>query len=392
MPKHEINPDHLRNIFSHLKDVDFHLSDADVSILIGADIPELHTYYDVRQGSKNQPTKLLTLLGWVLMGGIDSKATQINSNRISVNNKNLENSIENFWKIDFYGTPKDSITSLLSRNEIKALGILEKTVTKIDGHYSLGLLWRDKFPNLPNNRSLALSRFLSLEKKFENNPEFHKQHQKTIKEYIEKGYATIIKDENNTNIVINYLPHHGVVNINKPGKVRVVFDAGATYNSTSLNKSLLKSPDLLNNLVRVLTRFRMGRYVVMGDIEQMFHQILVENKDILRFLWRDNYIDPIEDYRMKVHLFGNVDSPCIANWTIKKTAADQSDFFDQISIKTIESDFYMDNFLSSFHEISVAVKVCVDVENILQKGGFRLTKFISNNPLLQALPSSNISP
>ena len=121
----------------------------------------------------------------------------------------------------------------------------------------MGLLWRDEFPNLPNNRSLALSRFLSLEKKFKNNPEFHKQYQKTIKEYIEKGHATNIKDEINTNNVINYLPHHGVVNINKPGKVRVVFDAGATHNSTSLNKSLLKGPELLNNLVKVLTRFRM---------------------------------------------------------------------------------------------------------------------------------------
>ena len=100
------------------------------------------------------------------MGGIDSKAPQINSNRISVNNKNLENSIESFWKIDFYGTSKDSNTSLLPQSEIKALAILEKTVTKIDGHYSLGLLWRDEFPNLPNNRSSALSRFLSLEKKF----------------------------------------------------------------------------------------------------------------------------------------------------------------------------------------------------------------------------------
>ena len=53
----------------------------------------------------------------------------------------------------------------------------------------------------------------------------------------------------------------------------------------------------------------------------------------------------------------------------------------------------MDDFLSSFYEISVAIKVCVDVINILQKGGFRLTKFISNNrSLLQALPTSNISP
>ena len=112
------------------------------------------------------------------------------------------------------------------------------------------------------------------------------EYQKTIKEYTEKGLATKIKDENNTNNVIVYLPHHGVVNINKPHKVRVVFDAEATYNSTSLNKSLLKGPGLLNNLVGILTRFRMGCYAVMADIEQMFHQVFVENKDrdVLCFL------------------------------------------------------------------------------------------------------------
>ena len=44
--------------------------------------------------------------------------------------------------------------------------------------------------------------------------------------------------------------------------------------------------DLLNNLVGVLTRFRIGRYAIMGNIEQISHQILVENKDrdALRFL------------------------------------------------------------------------------------------------------------
>ena len=51
---------------------------------------------------------------------------------------------------------------------------LEKRVIKINGHYLLGLLWRVEFPNFPNNRSLAISRFLSLEKKFKTNPEFHK--------------------------------------------------------------------------------------------------------------------------------------------------------------------------------------------------------------------------
>ena len=50
----------------------------------------------------------------------------------------------------------------------------------------MGLLWRDEFPNLPNNRWLALSRFFSLEKKFKNNPEFYTHSKKTIKEFIER--------------------------------------------------------------------------------------------------------------------------------------------------------------------------------------------------------------
>ena len=59
----------------------------------------------------------------------------------------------------------------------------------------------------------------------------------------------------------------------------------------------------------------------------------------------------------------------------------------------MENDFHMEDFLSSFHEISVAIKVCLDVINISQNGGFRLTKFISNNhSLLQVFPTSNISP
>ena len=115
--------------------------------------------------------------------------------------------------------------------------------------------------------------------------------------------------------------------------------------------------------------------------------------DALCFLWRDKYVDPRKDYYMNVHLFDKVDSPCIVNWTIKKTAAGQSESFDLISIRAMEGGFYMDNFLSSFHEISFAIKVFVNVINMLPKGGFQLTKFISNNcSVLQALPTNNFSP
>ena len=237
---------------------------------------------------------------------------------------------------------------------------------------------------MPNNRNLALLRLLSLEKKFKNNPNFHVKYQKTVNEYIAKGHASKIVWQKHTSKVVKYILHLGA---------HVVFNAGATYNSTSLNQNLLKRPDLLNSLVEILIRFRVGLFVVMGDIEQMFHQILVENehRDALRFSWRNNFNHPIDDYRMNVHLFGKIDSPLIANCTVKRSAKDQSELFDTVSVKIIEENFYMDDFLSSFHDTTEAIKICSNVINILSQGVFRLHKFISNNrSILSSLPQAKM--
>ena len=91
--------------------------------------------------------------------------------------------------------------------------------------------------------------------------------------------------------------------------------------------NLLNGPDLLNNLVGILLRFRGGKIGIMADVEQMFHQIGVceEDRDSLRFLWRDlDETRPPDEYQMTVHVFGAVDSPCCANYALQRTALDQS--------------------------------------------------------------------
>ena len=70
-----------------------------------------------------------------------------------------------------------------------------------------------------------------------------------------------------------------MTNPKKPDKIRVVFDAAAKHKATSLNKKLLKGPDLLDSLTGLLIRFIKGKYAVIADIEQMFHQIFVLEKD-----------------------------------------------------------------------------------------------------------------
>ena len=113
-----------------------------------------------------------------------------------------------------------------------------------------------------------------------------------------------------------YLTHHGVYHKQK-GKLRVVFDASLKYQGVSLNDCLHQGPDLTNELLGVLTRFRQYQIGFTADIEKMFYQVRVpsEHKDFLRFLWFENVLDdqPPAHYRITVHVFGAKSSPSCAN-------------------------------------------------------------------------------
>ena len=70
----------------------------------------------------------------------------------------------------------------------------------------------------------------------------------------------------------------------------MVFDAAARFNGTSLNEELLQGPEMTNNLLGVLLRFREEGIAIKGDIEAMFHQVKMQPSDCnaLRFLWWPN--------------------------------------------------------------------------------------------------------
>ena len=76
-----------------------------------------------------------------------------------------------------------------------------------------------------------------------------------------------------------YLPHHPVINPNKPGYMRRVLNGAAKFHGTSLNQSPLVSRDLLQNLMLVPLRFRQLKYVVSADKDGMFLQVGVRDKN-----------------------------------------------------------------------------------------------------------------
>ena len=310
----------------------------------------------------------------------------------------LSQQVEKFRKTDFVDLISSSKVSMSVEDE-RALRIMEGSSKKVSGYYRIALPWRQQPPYLPNNRVLADHRLQLLKKKFLQDHKLFESYRATIHDYISKGYAQRVPKEelDIDGKPLWYLPHHAVFNPNKPGKLRVVFDCAARYRGTSLNDELLSGPDLTNSLFGVLVRFRQEPVALSSDIEAMFHQVMVDPKDVdaLRFLWwpdDDLSKRPVE-YRMTVHLFGSTSSPSCASFGLRKTAQDNAGDFSHEVIDTVLRNFYVDDCLKSVKSTEVAVELRKDLCALLSRGGFRLTKWLCNRKeVLETIPTSARAP
>ena len=377
--------------WTHLQDLQLpYLNEKKVTILIGNDVPEAHWCMEQRLGQRKQPYAVRTLLGWTLVGPMGScEDTNTHVNMINTEQEAIAEQLERMYNSDFN---ESSLTGAqaMSQNDRRALSAMQRTVRLVNGHYQLGLPWRYGTPVLPNNRYLAERRSRLLKKRLEKDPVLHSKYKDTLEDYIANNHARKVPGDQllPQGKLLWYLPHHSVVHPQKPGKVRVVFDCAAKYRDVSLNEQLLKGPDMTNNLVGVLLRFRQDTVAVMADIERMFHQVRVSIEDCnaLRFLWwtdGDLSQDPTE-YQMLVHLFGAKSSPSCASFALRKTAEDHRDSFSSQAVNTVYRNFYVDDCLKSVPSTEEAIQLIKELSEMLSKGGFHLTKWLSNNRVVMA--------
>ena len=187
-----------------------------------------------------------------------------------------------------------------------------------------------------------------------------------------------------------YLPHHPVQNPNKPGKIRRVANAASKYRGQSLNSNILTRPDLLKSLLGILIRFREHPVAILADIESMFMQIAVKQEDqsALRFLWSKN--NCIMQYQYTRLIFGATCLPSMAIFVLNQCAKDNAENFPK-AFTAITKQFYMDNHVHSLSTITEAKDTVMQVKECLQRGGLKLTKFLSNCPeVLEQIPSEDL--
>ena len=283
--------------------------------------------------------------------------------------------VQDWMKVENLGIA--SPRKALSENDKRAIEILESTTKIVDGHYQIGLLWKQGAV-FPNKRWLALKQLDQLDQTFSKNPLLTEKYQATLDADFEKGYVDKVHDSQPLTDNVCFLPHHPVTNEHKPGKVPRITNASSIFQGQSLNSKLLKGPDLLSNLTGVILRFRENQIALCTDVEEMFMEVKVNPKDrpYLRSLWKNN--GHIETYEYTSHIFGATDSPCIASYALRRSAQDNAKTYP-IVLKVMERNIYMDDSYTAVSSPNEASNIVHETRKVIATGGSNLTKWNSNS-------------
>ncbi|XP_067946284.1 uncharacterized protein [Watersipora subatra] len=369
------------------------LLDWGVGLLIGYNCSRALSPVEFIPAKGNLPYAVKTALGWCLVGSF-APSTQKQpksihstlSHRISseeLTSSELLKKLEG----DFSVPVKDNF---VSQEDMAFLSIMNKEVVQLnDCYYYLPLPLKQGVNLSAHNYKVVLRRLHCLQSKFAKSASFERDYKQFMNGIISRGEAEIAPSS--AAGPCWYIPHHGVYH-KKKNKLRVVFDCSAEYQGISLNEYLLQGPDLNNDLLGVLTRFRLEHVAVACDIEKMYHRfkVLPKYRDYLRFLWFSP-TDPtkIVVYRMCVHLFGARSSPAVAKFALKQLASDYAKK-DSSAGSFIHRNFYVDDGLISVPTISEAINLVKATQSICMKGNVRVHKLLSNErQVMQAFPKED---
>lgn len=170
--KQTINKAALIKQWPYLRTVDFEGYDnAQPELIIGETNGLLTATRQLVHDKWNMPIASKTWLGWVISGN-EGKAIDISTVKIftahEVETDRLHELVKSSFNLDEAGVSSQKLSR--SKEDERAIKLLEKYSTIKDNRWETGLLWRDEHVVLPESRKNALLRLFILEKKIGQKP------------------------------------------------------------------------------------------------------------------------------------------------------------------------------------------------------------------------------
>lgn len=328
-----------------------------------------------------------TYLGWVLsgqVGGCDEGKQNCHNVIVNLHVKLEENEfLKKFWELE--SEPSSIEAKVLTPEEQACEEYFKKTTRRDDsGRYVVKLPFRpDVAPNYGDTRSVAVKRLMSLERRLNKEEKLKDDYAQVLREYTDLDHMEKIPaSERKPDIGRVWLPHHAVVRSDKTTtKTRVVFNASSrsAANNVTLNETLMVGPTIQPDLRHTIIRWRLHPVCLTADIIKMYRQIRVaeEDADYQRIVWREDTKDEVHDYRLLTVTFGTSCAPYLAVKALQQVAIDEGENYP-LAASRVKTDFYMDDLLTGCQSDTEAVVMYTQMNELLDKGGFKLQKWASN--------------
>ncbi|CAK1597552.1 unnamed protein product [Parnassius mnemosyne] len=371
------------NHWSHLEGLNLadpsYYAPGSIDLLLGVKEYAQILQPDLIKGPPGTPSAQKTNLGWILFGEVDDNAQQ-DTFLVMHQQVEIDEVLKSIWEVD------TDTKRRLTREEQLCEKIYAKTHKRTEeGRYMVKLPFNTDRPRCTqgNTRDIAKKRLLQLERRFKKMPKLKEDYTNVIKEYLRLQHMEEVPEKEKEKEKCVYLPHHAVLREDKEStKTRLVFDASCKgSNNVSLNDELLVGPPLQEDLRNLIIRWRMKGICYMSDIQKMYRQILVFPEDAdtyQRILWRSDASEDIKEYRILRVTFGTASAPYLAVRTLHQIADDEGKNHPKAA-QIIKEDFYMDDLMGGADTVEEAVTEAKEVDEIVKKGGFTLTKWASNN-------------
>ena len=354
-----------------------------IDLLVGQD----HLYELLDPASSIKHDTLVaheSVFGWIFSGHFATNNHTLNVVTQMCCFNLTDGHIKKFWDIELMGVKNKEKLQCLESSPIITKFIDELKFE--NGHYTVSLLWKPKTVNLVNNYSLALKRFLSLERFLASKTVLGQEYFDVFKQYeLEDKIGEVPKEQIEQSGKVFYLPHFPVIKESKvSSRIRPVFDGSAkSFNAKSLNDALDTGPSLHGSIFAILVRFRRWRIALCSDVKSAFHalNLNIYDQDVCRFLLR-NPDGSLRHMKFRVLPFGLNCSPFLLNAVIKFHL---EKYPKSQTIHELLNNIYVDDFMSGCDSIEMAKEIYDQAKTIMGEGGFNLTKWSTTNADLDQL-------
>ncbi|KAL4153154.1 hypothetical protein QTP88_000987 [Uroleucon formosanum] len=376
MPRSSVSAD-IKDRFATLAlaDPQFNVS-SPVDMLLGADV--FSSILDGRQVKidASLPTAFSSIFGWVLIGPLPYEAVgHLHTLPVSLTTS-IETLMDKFWSSEEPDAAPSSFTTdgwceQQFSSEHKRLP---------SGRFVVPLPTRLPVSKMsfPGSRAVALKRFDSLERKLQCNEDLRVAYCNFMSEYLVLGHMSRSKAPGQY-----VIPHHAVCTKSDVGfKIRVVFDASAvSRDGTSLNSCLYQGPKLQQDIVDILTRFRVHPLAFTTDICQMYRQVLVapEYRPLQHVLWRASPHDELVEYELNTVTYGLNCAPFLALRVLAAIADEDCVGHDAVRDALLRQT-YVDDICVGADSVDDVLTLQRNLTSILSKSGLVLKKWSSNCP------------